>query len=170
MHVSTAHVLQQSNESAIPAEVLDRTTAYKTGVNLFPKMLREKVATLHLPVLGSVLFAHTQELVLPPEFYGQFCIILHASRFQILCQSDSTHFAVSTSHILRGVVRTGNKNAAWYVACGTPFLRQAESCYQTLGSVIRMSSCSSGETLANARASALGKGRYDYLTRYASGH
>ena len=32
-------------------------------------MLREKVATLHLPVLGSVLFTHTEDLVLPPEIY-----------------------------------------------------------------------------------------------------
>ena len=43
------------------------------------------------------------------------------------------------------------QNAAWYVACGTPFLRHAESCYQTLGSVLRMFSCSSGETLATPR-------------------
>ena len=154
MHVSIAHVLQQSNESAIPAEVvsrrpvcagkgltsfaqvnfprvcflttaserhfvfpvghgvfvpfcpcwtlclslepnagaaclvevLDRTTACKTGVYFFPKMLREKVETLHLPVLGSALIALTQELVLPPEFCGQFCVILHVNRLQILCQ------------------------------------------------------------------------------------
>ena len=70
-------------------------------------------------------------------------------------------------HTLRGFNDSHSKrrcqdreqNAAWYVACGTPFLRQAESCYQTLGSVLRMSSCSSGGTLANPapRTSALGK-------------
>ena len=45
----------------------------------------------------------------------------------------------------------GTKITAWYVACGTPFLRQAESCYQTLGSVLLMSSCFNGETLATPR-------------------
>ena len=37
------------------------TTADKTDVYFFPKLLREKVATLHFPVLGSALTALTQE-------------------------------------------------------------------------------------------------------------
>ena len=104
-------------------EELDRSTAYKTDVYFFPKMLRERVATLHLSVLGSALTALTQELVLPLEFYGQFYVILHVSRFQILCRLQfclsSTSCAVQFPSLLQDI---------YAMACGTPFLRRAESC------------------------------------------
>ena len=45
-----------------------------------------------------------------------------------------------------------------YVACGTPFLRQAECCY-THGSVLRTSSWSRGETLAKTPSTKSGGDR-----------
>ena len=61
------------------------TTAYKTDVYILPKLLGEKVATLHL--LCSVRRSRsTQFLRLPPEFCGLFGVILRASRLQMLCQ------------------------------------------------------------------------------------
>ena len=37
------------------------TTTYKNIAHLFPRLLHEKVARLHLPALGAVLDVHTQE-------------------------------------------------------------------------------------------------------------
>ena len=72
------------------------------------------------PTLSWPGHFHTYEVYLIP----------HTSQFQPLT--------------LQAALSGPGTNTAWYVACGTPFLSQAESCYQTLGSVLRMSFCSCG--------------------------
>ena len=70
------------------------TAAYKTDAYILPKLLGEKVATLPLAPPCARFCArrpHTGAhcslfLELPPEFYGQFDVILRASRLQIWCQ------------------------------------------------------------------------------------
>ena len=50
--------------------------------------------------------------------------------------SSSIPVPLDTADHFRTALLGPGTNTAWYVACGTPFSSQAESCYQTLGSVL----------------------------------
>ena len=105
------------------------TAVYKTDAYILRKLLGEKVA---MPLATSLCSVRRS----PPLHRSScsrlnstvsFYVILHVSRFQILCQlqfclsstSCAVQFPKWSPSILQDI---------YAMACGTPFLRRAESC------------------------------------------
>ena len=75
----------------------NETTAYKTDVCILSKLLDEKVASLHLPVLGSTRFLWFQ--IEGGRIFGRFFALADSSSFVVHCKEDGSLSNLQVWHL-----------------------------------------------------------------------